>query len=247
MTFKTNFKKKLSGFTLAEVLITLGIIGIVAAMTLPTLVVNYQKEQTVIRLKRAYTILSQAVDRTKADYGDVSDWNLESLSGGYNHREVVEKFVKLYVVPYLAKVKEVKYTNFSEFGYRNIKNLDGSSANMIFREGAFVVLSDSSIFRMSMDTHDFGTEDKPDHRITNVLFTVDINGLKNPNVIGKDIFIFVLPTSSGTKSKLDFYHYYENPTRETVMTFCKIGGYEGRHCGRLIMMDGWQISDDYPW
>ena len=41
-------------FTLAEVLITLGIIGIVAAMTLPTLIGKYQKKQTVTQLKKAY-------------------------------------------------------------------------------------------------------------------------------------------------------------------------------------------------
>lgn len=40
-------------FTLAEVLITLGIIGVVAAMTLPTLIANYQKRQTVVQLKKS--------------------------------------------------------------------------------------------------------------------------------------------------------------------------------------------------
>ena len=46
-------------FTLAEVLITLGIIGIVAAMTLPTLIGKYQKKQTVTQLKKSYTEISQ--------------------------------------------------------------------------------------------------------------------------------------------------------------------------------------------
>ena len=40
-------------FTMAEVLITLGIIGIVAAMTLPSLVGNYQKKQTAMQLKKS--------------------------------------------------------------------------------------------------------------------------------------------------------------------------------------------------
>ena len=38
------------GFTLAEVLITLGIIGVVAALTLPSLITNYRKKQTVAQL-----------------------------------------------------------------------------------------------------------------------------------------------------------------------------------------------------
>ena len=47
------------GFTMAEVLITLGIIAIVAAMTLPSLVQNYQEKVTVNRLKKVYSTLSQ--------------------------------------------------------------------------------------------------------------------------------------------------------------------------------------------
>ena len=52
-------------FTLAEVLITLGIIGVVAAMTLPTLIQNYRKQQTTTQLKATYSILSQAFEHAQ--------------------------------------------------------------------------------------------------------------------------------------------------------------------------------------
>ena len=48
------------GFTLAEVLITLGIIGIVAAMTLPALISNHNKKVIATQLKQNYSIISQA-------------------------------------------------------------------------------------------------------------------------------------------------------------------------------------------
>ena len=48
------------GFTLAEVLITLGIIGVVAAMTIPNLIAKYQKEQTVVKLKKHYYFAAAA-------------------------------------------------------------------------------------------------------------------------------------------------------------------------------------------
>ena len=51
------------GFTLAVVLITLGIIGIVAALTLPALISNYRKNLVVERLKKFYTVMNQAVYR----------------------------------------------------------------------------------------------------------------------------------------------------------------------------------------
>lgn len=44
---------KIRAFTLAEVLITLGVIGVVAAMTLPTLIQNYQEQEYVNKLKKA--------------------------------------------------------------------------------------------------------------------------------------------------------------------------------------------------
>ena len=52
---------KLRGFTLAEVLITLGIIGVVAAMTIPMLIINYQKRLTLTRLKKTYSQLNQVI------------------------------------------------------------------------------------------------------------------------------------------------------------------------------------------
>ena len=52
-----------SGFTLAEVLITLGIIGVVAAMTLPTVLNNIQNKQLETALKKSYSLLSQVTQR----------------------------------------------------------------------------------------------------------------------------------------------------------------------------------------
>ena len=51
-------RKRQSAFTLAEVLITLGIIGVVAAMTLPTLIQNHQKQTYVVGLQKAMNTTS---------------------------------------------------------------------------------------------------------------------------------------------------------------------------------------------
>ena len=59
-----------TGFTLSEVLITLGIIGIVAAITIPGLIAKYQKEAAVNKLKRSISILNQAY---KLSYDDVGE------------------------------------------------------------------------------------------------------------------------------------------------------------------------------
>ena len=54
-------KKFIAAFTLAEILITLGIIGVVAAMTIPSIIIDYQKKHTVEALKKAYSTLDQAL------------------------------------------------------------------------------------------------------------------------------------------------------------------------------------------
>ena len=61
--------------TLAEVLIVIGIIGVVAAMTIPTLITNYQKQTTVEQLKKTYSEISQIIRRSEVDNGPVESWD----------------------------------------------------------------------------------------------------------------------------------------------------------------------------
>ena len=56
-------------FTLAEVLITLGIIGVVAAMTLPVLIQKHQKRVLEKQFIKAYSLISQAAKKAEADLG----------------------------------------------------------------------------------------------------------------------------------------------------------------------------------
>ena len=62
------------GFTLAEVLITLGIIGVVAAMTMPSLIQKYQEKATVTALKNNFAIFSQAFQLALIEKGNLAGW-----------------------------------------------------------------------------------------------------------------------------------------------------------------------------
>ena len=67
------------GFTLAEVLITIGIIGVVAAMTLPSVILNYQEKATMTKVKKAYSIINQAYQKASFDNsGTINTWNCSS-------------------------------------------------------------------------------------------------------------------------------------------------------------------------
>lgn len=78
-------------FTLAEVLITLGIIGVVAAMTMPTLIQKQQDVATVSRLEKAYSILSQAVISAQQEYGEIDFWTIVDS----NQESTRENFARL--------------------------------------------------------------------------------------------------------------------------------------------------------
>src|SRR5699024_10510594 len=79
--FMLRSKNYQAAFTLAEVLVTLGLIGIVAAMTLPSLIGNYQKKQTAIRLKEAYSLLNQAIQQSELKNGEINSWNFGTAHG----------------------------------------------------------------------------------------------------------------------------------------------------------------------
>ena len=65
-------ENKNTAFTLAETLITLGIIGVVAAMTIPNLITEHQKRATVTKLQRAISVINQAYRLAYDDVGEAS-------------------------------------------------------------------------------------------------------------------------------------------------------------------------------
>ena len=211
-------------FTLAEVLITLAIIGIVAAMTIPTLISKYEKAQTISKLKKVYSTLSQAFELSQIENGEFSHWDLTPTS---NPKEYVMK----YWAPYL---KVLKYCDtYQECGYNVTRpwvSISGETAGedltatnvryaLILQDG--VVVS----FRTLPDTlaNGHGT----------AKLNIDINGAKAPNRSGRDYFSFEI-----FNNKLRAYHGNLND--------CNINEY-GSTCLDKIITDGWQIKDDYPW
>ncbi len=94
------------GFTLAEVLITLGIIGVVAALTMPSLTASYRKKVVETRLQKFYSVMQQAVTLSEVDNGDRSVW-LATYSAAPDKKEWYEQ----YLGPYIKSTKVTAGTN----------------------------------------------------------------------------------------------------------------------------------------
>lgn len=110
-------KKFIRAFTLAEVLITLGIIGVVAAMTLPMLIENHKKIVIETRLKKFYSLINQTIQRAEVDYGDKKYWVMGDTDNFWNK----------YLEPYLHYGSyEYKRVGFSN-DWRGVFLDDGSA------------------------------------------------------------------------------------------------------------------------
>ena len=130
-------KVKKTAFTLAEVLITLAIIGVVAAMTMPTLIQNHQKRSLEVATKKFYSKMSQAVKHYMADEG-VDDLRNTPLANDnyedYESPEAIES-IRYFVTKYLKVAKECDHDANDCFAPK-YKAWDGEETSGDFTEGA---------------------------------------------------------------------------------------------------------------
>ncbi len=236
--------KKRTAFTLAEVLITLGIIGVVAAMTMPTVIAKHQKQVTVNKLKKAYSVLSQMVIRTYADNGPVSNFlsSGESLSANQT-----EQFFKTYWLPYFnapmvanpsfyPKPKAFTQLNGDEYDY-GIYTRYGEGRILFSTQDGTIYYVNVLAWIFDEDGHNTGVATY--NMLSHVL--VDINGVKPPNTLGKDVFAFTIDFNNNVVKP-----YCIANTISNINANCQKSG-NGVCCSAKIIKDDWQIASDYPW
>lgn len=167
------------GFTLAEVLITLGIIGIVAAMTMPALIGKYRNYVLKNQFKRTFAILQTGLMKAVYDNGGDIDCKYYNNSE-YGFGEVCRQF---YLNNFFKALNAVKictgsaYANgcVPEYGVNVLTGGNaGCSGYNLTGSGMAAVLSDGSIIIP--------------YFYTRPLFIFDTNGKKGPNLPGYDVF-----------------------------------------------------------
>ena len=156
-----------SAFTLAEVLITLAIIGVVATMTIPTLISDYKEKATIIKLKGTYSMLANAWALACTNKGDYS---------GTTSAELYE-----YLTPFLKLSKSCN-REAGCFPNAMIRYLHGGEWINIdsYRNYSKAILSNGALIQFYSR--------KVDNTV--IEFRIDTNGFAEPNTLGKDIFYF---------------------------------------------------------
>ena len=194
--FTSHFSHKRTAFTLAEVLITLGIIGIVAATTLPTIINNYRVKVLENQFKKADSIIQQAVQKTANEYGYTSLAELNvagcaTCDNNENYRLLTQQIPEINDIWY-KQFKTVKNFSDSEAYWKNIycnsffgAKLNNTTYSCLYsgRPYKYMILSDgmtvSPLFAY------LGGFNHP--VLIEAVF--DTNGpYKGPNRLGYDIF-----------------------------------------------------------
>jgi prepilin-type N-terminal cleavage/methylation domain-containing protein len=162
--------KNLKAFTLAEIIITIAIVGVVAALTIPSLIANYKSKILKTQFYKSYSMLKQMYKMMEAD--DISlDFD------NYTEVEFRELFQK-----YLKGATYCGTNSSTCFGTNIIKEY---SSLTVDNQGTHAILirTNNGVYQlMSGETLLLGIN----------LVSVDINGYKNkPNKFGYDVFMFV--------------------------------------------------------
>ena len=180
--------RKLKGFTLAEVLITLVIIGVIAAMTIPSLMNKTNEQETVVAVKKAYSVFSQAYQRVIAENGEINPACLgeNDQSAGKTLGEMFAKQLNTQKVCGHSSDEDC----FGEGMYKKFNGTDWYNWNLDSNKHYKMRLSDG----MSVGIYGYptyqnrGTSEALQNSIGHIF--VDINGDKGPNTFGKDVFQF---------------------------------------------------------
>ena len=192
--FTSHFSRKRIAFTLAEVLITLGIIGVVATLTLPSVVNNFKRKSFEIQFKTVDSLLQQAFRKSvnELGYSDVSEFTIPgSATNKYFTEEkwakLKEEAVELNEI-WLSQFKIVKKVTFSELFHKGIGCYNVLGTTLPYHwwcfNDAYILSNGASITGVSAQ---YGGINHPGQ----ITYSFDINGpYKGPNRLGYDLFTF---------------------------------------------------------
>lgn len=190
---------KSRGFTLAEVLITLAVIGIIASMTIPALVGSADNTQTVAGVRKVQAVLSQAMMKYQVDNDCVGSLtNCGAFDNGSTipamHQAMWDKIKQVFNISKDCGTAasqgcfpDVSYKRLNNNSYVNYNN-DNSCEKATLADGMILMICD---YADNCVDH-VGTTGTGPLSTTCGNVTVDINGQKGPNQWGRDLFMWYI-------------------------------------------------------
>ncbi len=222
-----DFKGLFQGFTLAEVLVTLGIIGVVSAMTVPSLMQNYQRQSYVTQLHKVYNELSQAAVQYQTERNAI---NLKEA--GLTSQAAAESFIEEHF-KVVQKCGSDRTPCFAEAGV--YKKLSGTTITVWHTPSTYYVIASGA---------SIGINYRAMGDVLCEIF-VDTNGKKGPNIVGRDLFPIYL-YNNGLIDDNDFSTTNTAPMtkeeRNTLYAICTNSSGAWHGCFGKILNDNWQMT-----
>ena len=225
-----------SGFTLAEVLITLGIIGVVAAMTLPSLVNNYKEKELATQVKKTFSNIQNAALLAQKDLGAVGD-NTFLFDVTNTHAETAKNFAKYFNGAKVCENKSQKGCSqyYYKVKYATAYKGSGDSNKTTNPNGAKIILNDGAVLTIQQKTscnrtntgckqdstgscikdENGDTISVTERHINCATIFMDVNGLKRPNQFGADVYEILVTTN---KVKAGTWSAYGGTSFRNILT-----------------------------
>ena len=232
------------GFTLADVLITLGIIGVVASLTIPPLVQSTNKKTMGNALARSVELIQQGFTNIKveAQKNSADDTVFENLAMikksdlGLDGEAYITDDNSFY-----NDTRSFLGTEESNYNINSIKNFSGSDvANNLLQDFTAYKFNKANMVVMfqNVTNNDIVNADN-DTIISKVL--IDANGVAGPNRFGKDVFLFGL-TNAGTliPAGTEQYNDFDNTIATGACSGASVG--DGTACAARVMTDKWEVK-----
>lgn len=247
LEIKISSKKR--GFTLAEVLITLGIIGIIAEITIPTLMYNIQKQDWVVKLEKTYTTFNQALIKVANDYGCAGDLRCTGLfdSSSQSLQTLGDGLASYFKVAKNCELND----NYGCSSNSVAPNYNGSgtrySLESIGATSAYRFITADGVSIMIYSTVNNCSQVNGPTYLSQVCGWIyfDVNGLKGPNNIGRDIFRFFISNGKGPL-------LYPIGGSDCIVSGtscswtngdnCNTNNPSGTRCTGRIIEEGWQMK-----
>lgn len=244
-------------FTLCEIIIVIGILGIIAESTIPSLVQDYQKKVQVVALQKAYTTLNQAFKQLMLDSGCVSDFQCTGLfETGTTQDTMGPEIVK-----YFKVAKDCKTAALGCMSTSVSTSLKGTPRDNTFETDVnwyrFMTVDGMSYsfhnYKASCADGGYSTGRTNNMKSVCAEVIIDINGpKKGPNNLGRDIFGFYLSNGKGAvfypwggmDDNEDGDNWWSNTSG--AIKHCYSGDsnpdISGFYCPGRIMEQGWQMN-----
>lgn len=240
-------KNRKRAFTLAETLITLGIIGIVAAMTIPVLMTKYRMHIVETRLSRTYSIVTQAIKIAEENYGE--GFGVDMLKADTSISEAGD------VNGYSWELSQAAFDTFFKQGIKTIHSYPKEySKDFKIYYGTAARAESLFAWYDLLDGTRLGFCMRGGN-LTGIMFYIIPCPNKNKIRSGVDAFFIEFKPLNGSYEyyPLWYQHYKNKVTKEKLIEYCgsdkQFPAYAttaASFCFELLKQNGWKIPADYP-